>query len=172
MSDDEIWKQYNKSTKPIKSKDKIKSSDIKKTIYFDTHNSKDYSSNIDLHSGEQKYKKDGYIQQGDMVNVSKATAKLMKSGKFSADARLDMHGMTQNDAFEALYEFISRCYDTNKRNLLIITGKGKEGKGILFDATPRWLNLEGIRENILIFDYASAQDGGKGALYILLKKKK
>ena len=69
-------------------------------------------------------------------------------------------------------EEIIKCYKRNIRALLIITGKklGASGaEGVLKKEVPRWLNLSPLREVILMTSWATARDGGEGALYVLLK---
>jgi DNA-nicking Smr family endonuclease len=113
-----------------------------------------------------------YIQHGENVGVDKATAKRLTGGKFTIEAKLDLHGKTQDAAFEALRLFIQSNYNNNRRNLLIITGKGPSNDGVLKNQVPRWLNTAGIREHTLMFSYAQPKHGGDGALYVLLKKKR
>ena len=86
------------------------------------------------------------------------------------DGRLDLHGMTQDAAHAALNGFVLRAYDAGRRCLLVITGKGQAGGGVLKTEGPRWLNLPVLRSKILGFSYAQPKDGGDGALYVLLKR--
>ena len=69
-------------------------------------------------------------------------------------------------------EFISRAEAAGKRCVLVITGKGLASGGVLRDQVPRWLNLPPNRGRVLAFDYARQQDGGAGALYVLLKRRR
>ena len=96
----------------------------------------------------------------------------MKRGQLKADARLDLHGMTQDEAHSALKAFIVAAHGAGKRQALVITGKGEGGTGILKNAVPRWLNSADLREKIVAFDYAQPKDGGEGALYVRLRKPK
>jgi DNA-nicking Smr family endonuclease len=85
---------------------------------------------------------------------------------------LDLHGYTQNQAFDALGSFIVSSYQKQYRCVLVITGKGGQGdkKGVLYTQVPKWLNHPKLKPMILMFSHAQAKDGGDGALYILLKK--
>ena len=67
----------------------------------------------------------------------------------------------------ALHGFIDGQWAAGRRCVLVVTGKGK---GVLKDAVPQWLNGPLLRMKILSFTYAQRQDGGEGALYILLKR--
>ena len=88
------------------------------------------------------------------------------------DQRLDLHGMTQDSAHAALSTTIGRAFDTGRRCLLVITGKGHGGEGVLRRQVPRWLNQPPLRERILSFAAARPQHGGDGALYILIKRRR
>ncbi len=50
--------------------------------------------------------------------------RLIARGRRPIDARLDLHGLRQQDAYFALRSFLSRCQATGHRHVLIITGKG------------------------------------------------
>jgi DNA-nicking Smr family endonuclease len=60
----------------------------------------------------------------------------------------------------------------NKRMLLVVTGKGRDGVGVLRQSLPLWLNAPSIRPFVLAFDVASRKDGGEGAFYVLLKRQR
>jgi DNA-nicking Smr family endonuclease len=101
----------------------------------------------------------------------------LKKGKLPAEARLDLHGMTQEEAHRALQRFIPSAAKAGTRTLLIITGKGKTadgktGGGVLKRMVPLWLQETSLRGYIIALSTAPVKDGGSGALYVRLKKKK
>jgi DNA-nicking Smr family endonuclease len=104
--------------------------------------------------------------------VDKRTAERMRRGEMVLDGRLDLHGMTQDSAHGALTAFVHRAYDSGRRCLLVITGKGAGGGGVLKGQVPRWLNQAPLRPLILGFSHARPQHGGEGALYVLIKRKR
>ncbi|MCH1927845.1 Smr/MutS family protein, partial [Shewanella sp. C31] len=53
--------------------------------------------------------------------------------------RIDLHGMTQDRARAALERFLARSWDDGCRSVLVITGKGVQGDGVLRRAAPEWL---------------------------------
>ncbi len=108
-------------------------------------------------------------KQGDYSGIDKNTAESFRKGKEPIDAKLDLHGMTQEKAHNALVAFIEKQVRLESRRLLVITGKGS---GILRSALPRWLAEPGLNKSILAFDVAKAKHGGDGAYYILLKRKR
>ncbi|WP_165886195.1 Smr/MutS family protein [Varunaivibrio sulfuroxidans] len=105
--------------------------------------------------------------------LDKATAQKMRRGKIRPQRRLDLHGLTQDEARRALTAFLRAAQEAGCRDILVITGKGvkKDGSiGVLRARTPGWLNAPENRGRIVAFSYAAPKDGGEGALYIRLKK--
>ncbi|MFT6581699.1 MAG: DNA-nicking Smr family endonuclease [Alphaproteobacteria bacterium] len=107
------------------------------------------------------------LSHGAAPGVDRRTAMRLHRGQMEIQARLDLHGRTQDDAFRALCSFIDGAHGAGRRSVLIITGKGQ---GILKNAVPRWLNQPPLRARILSFSYAQQKDGGAGALYVLLRR--
>jgi DNA-nicking Smr family endonuclease len=102
--------------------------------------------------------------------VDKRTAERLKRGQLEIEARIDLHGLTQREAHQVLANFLEGARAERRRAVLVITGKGDGGQGVLREAVPRWLNEAAIRPMILAFTYAQPRDGGTGALYILLRR--
>ncbi|MCR6629464.1 MAG: Smr/MutS family protein [Magnetospirillum sp.] len=113
------------------------------------------------------------LSHGSTPGLDKRSAERMKRGEMEIDGRLDLHGMTQDTAHAALTAFVTRAYESGRRCLLVITGKGnREGTGVLRANVPRWLNQSPCRERILGFSHARPQHGGEGALYVLIKRRR
>ena len=112
--------------------------------------------------------------------LDKASAERLKRGRYPIEARIDLHGMTQDDAHGMLGDFIAASARAGRRCVLVITGKGLRrlgddssadaGIGVLRNAVPRWLNEASNRARILAFAEAQPCDGGGGALYVLLRR--
>ncbi len=117
---------------------------------------------------------------GNIDNIDRRTAEKFKRGEFAIERRLDLHGMTEKEAFAAVDEFVRKAYMQKCRCLLIVTGKGLnreddawyEKKGILKDCVPNWLNGPELRPLILSICYAQPEDGGTGAIYVLLRSRR
>ena len=112
---------------------------------------------------------------GTMAGVDANTAQKLRRGQMPIDARLDLHGLYQDEAHEKLRRFIAGATGMGHRCVLVITGKGGVSattRGVLREMVPRWLNLEDLRPFILCLCYAQPKDGGTGALYVLLRRRR
>ena len=106
--------------------------------------------------------------------LDRRTEMRLRRGRLSIDACLDLHGMTQGEAHHALVQFLGSVYENGQRTVLVITGKGgTNGRiGVLKEAVPRWLKETMTRRYVRGFAHAAPKDGGEGALYVLVKRKK
>lgn len=102
--------------------------------------------------------------------IDRRTLTRIKRGELAIEARLDLHGLTQEAAHRALARFIATSAGGGARLALVITGKGRGGEGILRAAVPRWLAEPALRARILAVTPAAANHGGSGALYVLLRR--
>ena len=109
------------------------------------------------------------LRVGHASGVDKRTAERLRRGQLPIEARLDLHGHTRETAHRALGGFLAAAWETGRRTVLIVTGKGQ---GILKDAVPRWLNESPNRGRILLVAQAQPKDGGGGALYVLLRRRR
>ena len=90
----------------------------------------------------------------------------------AVDARIDLHGFTQDQAFEALTSFLEYCYHSYKQNILIITGKGNTDQpGVIKLVVPRWLEYTELKRYVLSYSTAKYEFGGEGAVAVVLKRK-
>ena len=99
-----------------------------------------------------------------------ASSKRLRAGKFDVEATLDLHGMTQQSAFLSLQHFIQTSVMKQFRTILVITGKGTGGRGVLRNQFPKWLKTETCAQYVLAFGQAQSKDGGSGAFYIRLRR--
>ena len=110
------------------------------------------------------------LKLGQGIALSKKNIKDFSKGNVFIDKKLDLHGFNLVEAKNLLKNFINQSVKNNKRLILVITGKGKEGEGIIKNNIVSWLNTKDLRNKILAVNYASKKHGGTGAIYILLKK--
>jgi DNA-nicking Smr family endonuclease len=115
------------------------------------------------------------LAPGVAPGVDRRNAERLRRGERRIDARLDLHGMTQDEAHRALNAFLDRAERAEWRCVLVITGKGRPGTsagGVLRAAVPRWLNEAPNRARLLAIAAAQPKDGGAGAMYLLLRRKR
>jgi DNA-nicking Smr family endonuclease len=98
-------------------------------------------------------------------------------GREAIDARIDLHGMTQSEAHDALLRFLRRAQSDGAKIAIVVTGKGGGGlrggqrePGVLRRQVPMWLALPEFRPFIVGFDEAHVSHGGEGALYVRLRR--
>lgn len=107
-----------------------------------------------------------YVQSGLNPQVWKD----LRLGKLATHASLDLHGLTVDQARDALSEFIDESYRDGARVLSLVHGKSSRGSSsypVLKNLVATWLKQF---PQVLAFHSAIPKNGGKGALYILLKR--
>ncbi|OYQ32428.1 hypothetical protein CHU95_16640 [Niveispirillum lacus] len=111
---------------------------------------------------------------GRVAGVDKRTDEKVRKGRMGIDGRIDLHGLTQSEAHQALIGFVRRSHVMGRRMVLVITGKGQmpRGEGVLRLSVPRWLREADISPLILSVHQAQPQHGGGGAYYVLLKRRR
>ncbi len=113
-------------------------------------------------------------------------ARKLRSGRSRIEARIDLHGMRQNEAHSALRAFLWSSHRRGAKWVLVITGKGarnrgnpehaedvlfgmRSERGVLRQNVPRWLSEPDLRAIVVSFQPAAFQHGGEGALYVELR---
>ena len=84
--------------------------------------------------------------------------------------RLDLHGLDQDRARAVLSQFVLRAYAEGRRAILVITGKGALGAGVLRRRVPEWLAEPPLRGMVAGVSEAHRRHGGEGALYVAIKR--
>ncbi|MBB5073862.1 DNA-nicking Smr family endonuclease [Bartonella callosciuri] len=93
-------------------------------------------------------------------------------GHYPLEARLDLHGCAQKEAYFFLKNFLQSSQQSGLRYVLVITGKGQSpgSDGALYKFVPHWLSTSAFRYYVHAFEQAARQHGGGGALYIWLRR--
>lgn len=94
----------------------------------------------------------------------------VRRGQARIDATLDLHGLTQEQAQTRLVGFISSQRRLGASCVLVITGKGKSGEGVLRRRLLQWLGTGDARALINGYAEAHRKHGGSGAWYLFLRK--
>ena len=93
----------------------------------------------------------------------------LRSGQWSIQRQLDLHGLRSDEAREALGQFIRLAHRTGMRCVRVVHGKGLGSPGktpVLKAKVQRWLVQ---KKEVLAFVQARPAEGGAGALVVLLQ---
>lgn len=115
-----------------------------------------------------------YIE-GHALGLESLILQKLRSGQYSPEAHLDLHGLNAHQAFDALLAFVRHSWHRGMRTLLLIPGRGKnspDGVAVLRERVQSWLTQDPLKRVILAFCTAKPVDGGSGSLYVLLRKYK
>ena len=97
---------------------------------------------------------------------------------------LDLHGYSLVDANKKITDYINYSYNNEISKLVVVTGKGLHSNveknpyvskdlSILKYSIPEYINTNNeLLDKILEIKDAKIEDGGSGAFYIFIKKKK
>jgi DNA-nicking Smr family endonuclease len=105
-------------------------------------------------------------------HLDEPTLDKLSKGRLPIEGRVDLHGMTQEEAYSLLHSFLHRAHAGGIRYVLIITGKGSSsgGDGVLRRSVPAWLSTPAFRHLVSSHDHAARHHGGSGALYVRLRR--
>ncbi|MCZ8543979.1 Smr/MutS family protein [Mesorhizobium qingshengii] len=104
--------------------------------------------------------------------LDEPTLDKLSKGRLPIEGRVDLHGLTQDEAYSLLFSFLRRAHAGGIRYVLVITGKGSSsgGDGVLRRAVPAWLSTPAFRPLVSSHDHAARNHGGSGALYVRLRR--
>ena len=97
---------------------------------------------------------------------------------------IDLHGYTLEEANNSIQDFINKSYEDNINKLIVVTGKGLHSNNEKNPYVSKELSIlkysvpEFIKKNVDLvkkiseIKSANIEDGGDGAFYIYLKRKK
>jgi DNA-nicking Smr family endonuclease len=108
----------------------------------------------------------------------------LKKKKYNKTYSIDLHGYTLEEANKSIQDFINKSYEKNINKLIVVTGKGihsnnetnpyvSKDLSILKYSVPEFIkkNVD-LMKKIYEIKNAEIEDGGSGAFYIYLKRKK
>ena len=113
------------------------------------------------------------------LRMDRKTFGKLRRGKVVPEGKIDLHGMTLDQAHPALIGFILRAHANGKRLVLVITGKGKSRdadgpmpvrRGVLRHNVPQWLAAPPLAPVVLQVAEAHLKHGGGGAYYVYLRR--
>lgn len=86
------------------------------------------------------------------------------------EAALDLHGFGRFEAEDQAVAFLYRCQAQGMRAVLIVTGQGRRGGGVIRASIHEWLTGPRLRGVVSGFASAHRRHGGDGAFYVTLKR--
>ncbi len=122
-----------------------------------------------------------------LAAIEKGLKRQLQRGRRDADARIDLHGLTQEAAHRRLIAFLRRAQAEGHQLVIVITGKGAPkrlrdidedtfrpdpyaSRGVLRRVVPEWLSLPDLRPLVIGFEEAAPGHGGAGALYVRIRR--
>jgi DNA-nicking Smr family endonuclease len=101
--------------------------------------------------------------------LSRQTLRRLRRGYWGIQAQLDLHGFTRDQARRELIAFLDDNHKKGFRCVRVIHGKGLSSRNhepVLKARVGGWL---AERNDVLAFCQAKPEDGGSGALLVLLR---
>ena len=114
-----------------------------------------------------------------LAPIERRLKRQLARGRGPIDGALDLHGMNQAEAHQALRGFLRHSQARGARLVIVVTGKGgplvehrldREERGVLRRLAPHWLREPDLRSVVLGFEEAGRAHGGAGALYVRLRR--
>ena len=114
-----------------------------------------------------------------LAPIERRLKRALARGRGAIDAALDLHGMNQAEAHQALRGFLRHSQARGARLVIVVTGKGGpldepaplgQERGVLRRLAPHWLREPDLRQVVLGFEEAGRAHGGSGALYVRLRR--
>lgn len=113
--------------------------------------------------------------EGAANGVDRGLVRRLRAGEFACQDHLDLHGMTSDEARTAVNAFLQRAWRDGLRCVLIIHGRGLNSKDhvpVLKARLTGWLTRGTWSRIVLAFTSARPCDGGAGAMYVLLRRRR
>jgi DNA-nicking Smr family endonuclease len=111
--------------------------------------------------------------EGRVSGLDPGLVRKLRRGDFSVQAHLDLHGKSRAEAKGEVNHFLRRSREQGKRCVLLVHGRGLHSKDqvpVLKEALQNWLATARFGRHVLAFATARPQDGGAGAVYVLLRR--
>lgn len=114
---------------------------------------------------------DSFPDEGELQPLAGNRLRQVKRGVVSVSHQLDLHGLTREEALDALPRFLLSAQKKGQKAVLVITGKGKHSpeEPVLHQAVASWLRDAG-RAIVLEFAPAPREMGGSGAYVVFLRQ--
>ena len=97
----------------------------------------------------------------------------LRDGGIRPERHVDLHGLRADAARGLLLDEICEAIAAGERCVLVVHGKGLRSKSepVLRNALPEWLGDPRLEGCVLAFAPAQPDEGGRGAAYVLLRRR-
>ncbi len=113
--------------------------------------------------------------EGKVPGLDPRVMKQLRRGEFTVQGDLDLHGVDAETARGLVERFVLDAQQRELRCLRIVHGRGRnspDGVSVLKARLPRWLARGPARLVVLAYSSAAQHDGGAGATYVLLRRRR
>jgi len=126
-----------------------------------------------IRGGNPETEETGEYIEGSVHPQGRLYLNDLRSGRFSIQAHLDLHGLNQQEARFVLEEFLLESVRAGFRCVRVIHGRGRHSDKdlpVLKENIQRWLCTRRMSRHVIAYTSARRCDGGGGAVYVLLRK--
>lgn len=95
----------------------------------------------------------------------------VRRGQLEVGGSLDLHGFHQDSGRAAVLRFLHAAQARGDRTVIVITGAGRSGQGVLKQRLPEWLAAAELKPIVAGYAQAHRTHGGAGAFYVFLKRR-
>ncbi|HVP66288.1 MAG TPA: Smr/MutS family protein [Anaeromyxobacteraceae bacterium] len=176
-SDEELWAQATAGARPVAERDKVVAGRTPRPGPAEFwHPDLDALRALEsLVSGDAPFDiadSDEFIE-GTVSGLDPQVVRKLRRGEFSVQGHLDLHGLSRGEARAAVEAFLRESRQKGKRCVLLVHGRGLHSRDqvpVLKEALRSWLATARFGRHVLAFATARPQDGGAGAVYVLLRR--
>jgi DNA-nicking Smr family endonuclease len=126
-----------------------------------------------LREGNDEIENTGEYIEGSVHPRGRIYLNDLRSGRFSVQAHLDLHGLNLQEARFVLEEFLLESVRRGFTCVRVIHGRGRHSdkdQPILKENIQKWLCTRRMSRRVVAYTSARRCDGGGGAVYVLLRK--
>lgn len=168
----DTWNDFKKKCKKnsyvdyskLTNKGKLLLNNIKKSL-----KNKDRNNQVNNIISDEK--SNFILEKDKSLGIDWNTDKKLIQGKYEIDYKVDLHGLTIDEAYNKIKLLFNKAELNNYRCLLIITGKGLHSQNqTIKRSIIEWFKEPYFSNKIIKYTDAQKIHGGSGAIYVLLKR--
>jgi DNA-nicking Smr family endonuclease len=106
--------------------------------------------------------------------IDRAWLRRLRAGEVRVEKRVDLHGLSAREARATVRRTILDAHEAGRRCVLVVHGRGVHSpEGPALKAfLLRWLTESPLAATVMAFSSARPRDGGDGATYVLLRRRR